>query len=72
VINQLEQPSNPFDQFCVITDVPQKTNNLISANRIRHLIRFRDQHEGFDRCVRKLGNEWVINLPQLFNYLANK
>ena len=62
---------NPFDQFCVISDIPIKTNNLISINRIRHLIRYRNRHEGFDLCIKKVGKEWVINLPQLANYLAN-
>ena len=68
---QSNTAGNPFDQFCVISDVPEKTNNLISVNRIRHLIRYRNRHEGFDRCIKKVGKEWVINLPQLINYLAN-
>jgi len=63
--------SNPFDQFCVITDVTDKTNGLISENKIRHLIRHRDKHAGFERCVKKVGKEWIVSLPLLINYLAN-
>ena len=62
---------NPFDQFCVITDVIDKTNGLISENKIRHLIRHRDKHAGFERCVKKVGKEWIVNLPQLISFIAN-
>ena len=64
--------ANPFDQFCVIEDVFEKTNGLISANRIRHLIKSRHRNPEFVRCIKKVGKEWVINLPQLYNYIANE
>jgi len=63
---------NPFDQFCVIGDVHEKTNGLISENRIRHLIKSRHRNPEFSRCIKKVGKEWMINLPQLFNYIANE
>jgi len=61
---------NPFDQFCVICDIPKKTNGLISENRIKHLIRTKDKRPDFVRCIKKIGNEWVINLPELHKYIA--
>ena len=63
---------NPFQQFCVIADVFEKTGGLINENRIRHLIQSRHRHPGFERCIKKVGKEWMINLPQLFNYIANE
>jgi hypothetical protein len=65
----MNQQPNPFDQFCVIYDIHERTNGLISENRIRHLIKTRDKRPNFMRCLNKVGREWVINLPELHKYI---